>query len=122
MSGDRIMLRGIRAFAHHGVLAHERELGQPFIVDVALEVDLAAAARSDELADTVDYGAVAAAVHEVVTGTRRDLVEALAGEVADAVLALDDRLTAVEVSVHKPAAPVTVDLEDVVVTVRREPR
>lgn len=122
MSGDRIMLRGIRAFARHGVLPHERELGQSFTVDVVLELDLAAAARSDELADTVDYGAVAAAVHEVVTGTRRDLVEAVAGEVADAVLALDGRLTGVEVSVHKPAAPVTVDLEDVVVTVRREPR
>lgn len=122
MSGDRITLRGIRAFAHHGVLAHERELGQRFVVDVALELDLAAAARSDDLADTVDYGHVAARVHEVVTGTRRDLVEAVAGEVADAVLALDDRLTAVEVSVHKPAAPVTVDVEDVVVTVRRESR
>ncbi len=122
MSGDRIMLRGIRAFARHGVLPHERELGQPFTVDVVLELDLAAAARSDDLADTVDYGAVAAAVQDVVTGTRRDLVEAVAGEVADAVLALDSRLMGVEVSVHKPSAPVPVDLEDVVVTVRREAR
>jgi dihydroneopterin aldolase len=116
---DRIALTGIRAHAHHGVLAHERELGQPFRVDVVLEVDLAAAAASDDLADTVDYGAVAVVARDRLAGTPRALVEAVAGDVAAAVLDLDDRITAVAVTVHKPHAPVGVDLDDVAVTVHR---
>jgi dihydroneopterin aldolase len=116
---DRIALTGIRAHARHGVLAHERELGQPFRVDVVLEVDLAAAAASDDLADTVDYGAVAVVARDRLAGTPRALVEAVAGDVAAAVLDLDDRITAVAVTVHKPHAPVGVDLDDVAVTVHR---
>jgi dihydroneopterin aldolase len=116
---DRIALTGIRAHARHGVLAHERELGQPFRVDVVLEVDLAAAAASDDLADTVDYGAVAVAARDRLAGAPRALVEAVAGDVAAAVLDLDDRITAVAVTVHKPHAPVGVDLDDVAVTVHR---
>lgn len=119
MPTDRIVLRGIRAWAHHGVLAHETELGQEFLVDVALHLDLGQAGDSDDLADTVDYGAVAALVHDRVTGTRRDLVEAVATDVAAAVLAHDDRIDGVDVTIHKPAAPVTVALDDVEVRVHR---
>lgn len=119
MAHDRITLTGIRAWARHGVLPHERDLGQPFLVDVALEVDLAAAGRSDDLADTIDYGAVCTAVHDRLTGPAHDLVEAVAADVAAAVLAHDARIAAVEVTVHKPHAPVTVDLVDVAVTIRR---
>lgn len=117
---DRIALRGIRAWADHGVLAHEHRLGQRFVADVVLEVALADAGSSDDLDDTVDYGAVAAAVHDRLTGPRHGLVEAVAADVAAAVLAHDARITAVEVTVHKPHAPVTVDLDDVAVTIRRE--
>ena len=117
---DRIALTGIRGWARHGVLEHERELGQRFTVDVVLDVDLAAAGASDDLADTVDYGAVAATVHDRLTGPRHQLVEAVAADVAAAVLAHDRRIAAVEVTVHKPSAPVTVDLDDVTVTIRRE--
>lgn len=117
---DRIALTGIRGWAHHGVLDHEGELGQRFVADVVLEVDLAAAGTSDDLADTVDYGAVAATVHDRLTSPTHQLVEAVAADVAAAVLAHDRRITAVEVTVHKPHAPVTVDLDDVAVTIRRE--
>ena len=117
---DRITLTGIRGWARHGVLDHERQLGQRFTVDVVLEVDLAAAGVSDDLADTVDYGAVATTVHDRLTGEPHQLVEAVAADVADAVLAHDRRISAVEVTVHKPHAPVTVDLDDVAVTMRRE--
>lgn len=120
MANDRITLRGIRAWARHGVLEHERQLGQRFVVDVTLELDLAAAGRTDDLTDTVDYGAVAAAVHDRLTGPTRQLVEAVADDVAAAVLAHDARIRAVEVTVHKPHAPITVDLDDVVVTIRRQ--
>lgn len=119
MAHDRIMLTGIRARGHHGVLEHERRLGQRFVVDLVLELDLEAAGASDDLADTVDYGAVAATVHDRLTGVTHQLVEAVAGDVAAAVLAHDARIEAVEVTVHKPHAPVTVDLDDVAVTVHR---
>ncbi len=116
--GDRIELRGLRAFGRHGVLPHEQELGQAFLVDVVLEADLSAAARSDALADTVDYGKLGGAVVEAVAGTRFDLLEALAGHLADLVLA-DDRVTAVTVTVHKPMAPMGVLFDDVAVTMHR---
>lgn len=119
MAHDRITLTGIRAWAHHGVLEHERRLGQRFVVDLVLEVDLEAAGVSDDLADTIDYGAVAATVHDRITGVTHQLVEAVADDVAAAVLAHDARVEAVEVTVHKPHAPVTVDLDDVAVTVHR---
>jgi dihydroneopterin aldolase len=83
---DRIELRGLRALGIHGVLPEERERPQPFEVDIDLEVDLRQAGRSDNLADTVDYGAVAGAVAAVVGGPHLDLLEALAERIASAVL------------------------------------
>ncbi len=115
---DVVELRGMRARGAHGVLAAERALGQVFVVDLALHVDTRRAAASDDLADAVDYGAVALAVHAVVTGEPVDLLETLAQRVADAVLD-DPRVRAVDVAVHKPAAPVTVAFDDVVVSITR---
>jgi len=118
MMMDRIELRGIDAFGRHGVLAHEKEFGQRFTVDVALELDLAPAGASDHLADTVDYGALSADLATVVRDERYDLIERLATRLAEVCL---DRpkVDAVTVTVHKPHAPVPVPLADVVVTVRR---
>lgn len=117
--GDRIELRGLRAVGRHGVLPHEHEHGQTFVVDVVLEADLSAASRSDALADTVDYGTLGTAVVQAVAGTRFDLIEALAGHLADLVVA-HDRVTAATVTVHKPMAPMPVLFDDVAVVVRRE--
>lgn len=116
---DRIELRGISAWAHHGVLAHETELGQEFTLDLVLHVDLSVAAASDELDDTVDYGTVASAAHAALVGPSARLVEHVAGRVADAVLAVDPRIAAVDVALHKPAAPLVVPATDVVVRVHR---
>ncbi len=116
---DRITLTGIEVVAHHGALPHEREHGQRFVVDAVLEVDLAHAARSDDLADTVDYGGLAQRIAGLAAGEPVDLIEALAGRIADACLE-DGRITAVEVTVHKPSAPVGVVARDVAVTLRRE--
>ena len=107
--GDRIELRGLRVVGTHGVLPEERARAQPFELDLDLEVDLVAAGASDDLGDTVDYGAVAEAAARVVRDETFDLLEALAARVAAAVLA-DARVRAVTVSVRKLRPPVPVDL------------
>ncbi len=115
---DRIRLAGIEAFGHHGVLPHEREHGQRFVVDVAIDLDLAPAAASDRLDDTVDYGTLAGDVAAIISGEPCDLIETVAGRVASRCLE-DERVVAVEVTVTKPNAPLPVVARDVAVTVRR---
>lgn len=115
---DSIRLTGLRAWGRHGVLPREREVGQPFVVDVRLDLDLAAAASSDDLSDTVDYGALADDIAAIVAGPPRDLIETVAGDIADRCM-VDPRVSAVEVTVHKPAAPIHGAVADVSVTVRR---
>lgn len=109
---DQIVITGIRGTGHHGVFEHERRDGQEFIVDVALDIDSSAAAGSDDLADTVDYGEVAVAVHGLITGEPVDLIETLAERIADACLAFGP-VSLVEVRVHKPSAPIPVPFDDV---------
>ena len=95
---DAVVLRGLRVVGTHGVLAEEQSRAQPFEVDLELAVDLSAASASDSLEDTVDYGAVVDVAAGVVTNERFALLERLAGRIADAVLGLDDRISAVEVT------------------------
>lgn len=116
--GDRITLRGLRAYGYHGVYDAERERGQEFVVDVVLELDLAPAAASDDVADTVHYGELADRLVAIVAGEPVRLLETLAQRLADACLA-DPRVRAVEVTVHKPAAPIPHAFTDVSVTLRR---
>ena len=118
MTHDRIELRGIEAFGHHGVLPHEQELGQTFVVDVMLELDLAPAGASDALEDTVDYGTLSGALARVVGEERYDLIERLATRLVEVCLE-QSRVVAATVTVHKPHAPVPVPLTDVAVTIRR---
>ena len=117
---DLIWLRGIEAHAFHGVFAAERRTGQRFVVDVGFELDLRPAARSDDVASTVSYGDVAVAVHRELTGDPVDLLETLAERIANAVLAFPG-ITAVEVTLHKPQAPLTVPFSDVALSIRRTP-
>lgn len=116
---DRIRLDGIRATGFHGVYPDERRDGQEFIADVVLELSLADAARSDDVADTVHYGEFAEAVAAILAGDPVNLLEKLAQRIADAALAYT-RVAAVEVTIHKPQAPITVPFDDVSVTIRRE--
>ncbi len=115
---DSIRLRGVRGFGHHGVFEHERREGQEFSVDLVLRTDTRVAAASDDLADTVDYGVIARDVHGVLTGEPVNLIETLAGRIADVCLA-HPRIAAVEVTVHKPSAPITVPFDDVTVCIVR---
>lgn len=115
---DRISLRGMLFLARHGVTLEERMEPQPFEVDVELRRDLSAAARSDELADTIDYAEIFSLVARIVEGESFRLVEALAGTIADAVLAATDA-RAVEVRVRKPRAPLPGPFETVEVALTR---
>jgi 7,8-dihydroneopterin aldolase/epimerase/oxygenase len=115
---DRVAVSGIAATGHHGVFEHEKRDGQLFVVDVVLGVDTREAAATDDLARTVDYGAVAAAVVAEIEGPALDLVETLAQRIADACLRFE-RVEVVQVVVHKPEAPVGVAFGDVTVTVVR---
>ncbi|MBS9533188.1 dihydroneopterin aldolase [Mycobacterium sp. M1] len=115
---DRIELRGLKVRGNHGVFDHERADGQDFIIDITVWMDLAAAAASDALADTYDYGVLAQRAAAVVAGPARDLIETVAAEIADDVLT-DTRVQAVEVTVHKPHAPIPLTFADVAVVARR---
>ena len=117
--GDLIELRGLRALGRCGVLPEEVERAQPLEVDLDLAVDLAAAGTSDDLADTVDYGAVCAAVERTVATGHVALLERLAAALAEAVLGVDRRIEAVEVAVRKLRPPVPQHLATCGVRVRR---
>jgi dihydroneopterin aldolase len=116
---DRITLRGVRAHAHHGVYAFERERGQMFRVDAVLELDTRAAAVGDDLDKTVNYAELAQKLYAVLTGEPVNLLETLAQRLAN--VCLDDPLVdAVEITVHKPEADLGVPFDDVTVSIRRE--
>jgi dihydroneopterin aldolase len=118
VSGDRIELRGLRVRGHHGVFDHERRDGQDFVVDVTVWMDLAPAAASDDLADTLHYGELAQRAADIVGGEPCDLIETVAGRIAADVLT-DPRVRDVEVVLHKPQAPIPLEFADVAVVARR---
>ncbi|RZS41217.1 dihydroneopterin aldolase [Herbihabitans rhizosphaerae] len=118
---DRITLTGLRVHGHHGVLDREKADGQHFLVDITVWVDLNTAAASDELSDTIDYGVLAERAAAIVGGPPRDLIETVSAEIADEVMA-DERVHAVEVTLHKPSAPIPLTFADVAVTARRSRR
>lgn len=107
---DRIELRGLRLLVRVGVLPHEQTQDQPVEVDLDLDLDLSRAAASDELSDTVDYGAVCSAAEQAASERQFALLERLADAIADAALAVDGRIDAVEVAVRKLRPPVAQQL------------
>jgi dihydroneopterin aldolase len=117
---DRIFIRGLSLHAYHGVVPYEGKVGQTFTIDMLLDIDLARAAASDKVADTVSYDQVVAAASEAFCGERCKLIEAAAGKVADAVLARFPKVRAIEVTIHKPHAPIAATFSDVGVTLVRK--
>ena len=116
---DRIELRGLRALGVHGALPEEQARAQPFEVDLDVEMDLATPSESDDLDDTLDYGALCDAAVRVVETGRFRLMETIAGRIADVVMA-DDRVERVAVTVRKLRPPVPVDLDHAAVTIHRQ--
>lgn len=110
-----IGLKGIQVFGHHGVFSHERQNGQTFVVDVRCGV---VHPPDDDVALTVDYGALAQRVHDLVAHDPVDLIETVADRVAAGCLAFDGVEWA-EATIHKPQAPMPVPVDDVSVTVTR---
>lgn len=116
MAEYQIELTDVTGFGYHGVLEHERKNGQEFSVDATLLVE--SVKVNDDLANTVNYAEVAEIIHGFITGTPVDLIETLADLIADQIMSLD-LVTAVEVTVHKPQAPIQVPFGNVSVTVVR---
>ena len=119
---DFIFITELALHAYHGVMPHEGQVGQSFIIDLVLDIDLTDAAKSDKLADTVSYDAVVNVVNRTFTGKRYRLLEAAAGAVADALLENFSRVQAVRITVRKPHAPVAAVFTDVGVTLIRTRR
>ncbi|WP_229662342.1 dihydroneopterin aldolase [Agromyces bauzanensis] len=115
---DRIAVTGIRVRAHHGVFDFERAEGQEFVIDVSVAVDLAAAASGDDLGRTVHYGELTEAIAAAVERDPVDLIETVAERVAGIALGYP-AVEEVEVTVHKPQAPIEVPFTDVSVTIVR---
>ena len=116
---DTIFINGLALHAYHGVMPYEGKVGQTFTIDLALEIDLSTAARTDKVADTVSYDQVAATASTAFTAQKFRLIEAAAGKVADAVLAKFPHVRAVRVTIHKPHAPIAATFSDVGVTLAR---
>ena len=115
---DELSVIGIECFAHHGVFEHERREGQVFVVDLTLGVDTRAAAASDDLHDTVDYGSLVAQVKAEVESDPVDLIESVAERISGVCL-LDTRVQWVRVTIHKPGAPIAATFADVTLTITR---
>lgn len=116
---DTITLTGVHANGTHGVLAFEHERPQTFVVDVTLHLDLGQAGQSDDLEDTIDYGRMAKDIVSVIEGEHVDLIERLAQLIADRILADAPAVEVIDVTVHKPHAPIVVAFADVSVSITR---
>jgi 7,8-dihydroneopterin aldolase/epimerase/oxygenase len=116
---DTIFINGLALHAYHGVMPHEAKVGQSFAIDLELDIDLAEAARTDKVVDTVSYDKVVDCASRAFCGQRFRLIEAAAGQVADAVLATFPRVRKIKVTIHKPHAPIAATFSDVGVTIER---
>jgi 7,8-dihydroneopterin aldolase/epimerase/oxygenase len=117
---DTIFITGVVIHARHGVMEHETEVGQRFVIDLELSADLSEAAQTDHLSDTVSYASVVSTATAAFKNTNYKLLERAAGAVAEAILATFARIDAVKVTVHKPHAPIAAIFEDVGVVLTRK--
>ena len=116
---DAIFIKGLLIHARHGMLEHESEVGQRFVIDLELSTDLSESSRTDRLSDTVSYSDIVATATAAFKHSNYKLLERAAGAVADAILAAFPRIRAVEVTVHKPHAPIAAIFDDVGVVLTR---
>ncbi|GMA62360.1 dihydroneopterin aldolase [Alicyclobacillus fastidiosus] len=117
---DEIVLKGMPFYGYHGVLPEENAMGQRFVVNAWLACELSEAGHTDDVSKTVDYARVYAIVREVVEGPPKKLIEAVAEDIARALLTAFARLQSVTVEVEKPGAPIPGIFEQVSVKIRRD--
>ena len=118
MTTDELSVTGIECWAHHGVFDFEKRDGQTFVVDLVLGIDTRAAAASDDLAETVNYGTLALDVKAAVERDPVDLIETVVQRIADVCL-LESRVEWARVTLHKPDAPIDATYSDVALTITR---
>jgi dihydroneopterin aldolase len=119
---DEIFVNGLVLHAYHGVMPHEGKVGQPFVLDLVLDIDLSEASRTDQLKHTVSYELLVRTASEAFCARRYRLVEAAGGAVADAVLARYPQVRRIRITVRKPHAPIAATFDDVGVTITRARR
>ena len=117
---DTVFVSGLLIHAHHGVMEHEDKVGQRFVIDLELAIDLTKAGRSDKLADTISYSSIVDTATRAFSAKSYRLVEAAAAAIADALLSAFPRVGSVRVTVHKPHAPIAAIFNDVGVTIVRK--
>ena len=116
---DKISIKGLKGFGYHGVFDFEKRDGQDFYIDLDLQLDLAVASKSDELHDSVDYSKITSIALQAIENQKFDLIERLAGFIADAIKDEFPVIQKIEVTVHKPSAPVRESVTDISVTITR---
>ena len=116
---DTIFITGLVIHARHGVMEHETEVGQRFVIDLDLYTDLSESSHTDRLVDTVSYANVVTTATSAFKNTNYKLLERAAGAVADAILTTFSRIRTVKVTVHKPHAPIAAIFDDVGVVLTR---
>jgi dihydroneopterin aldolase len=116
---DIIFIKGVVVHARHGVMRHETEVGQRFVIDLELYADLSESSHTDRLADTVSYSSVVETATSAFKNANYKLLERAAGAVIDAILAAFPKVRGVKITVHKPHAPIAEIFEDVGVVLTR---
>lgn len=117
---DIIRVNGIKLYGYHGVLDAERDIGQYFIVDVALYVDLESASKSDDLNATINYAEVYKLVEKHVVGQPVNLIEHLAGRIIEALFDTYDKIDEIQLTLTKPHPPIDGHYDNVSVTLHRK--
>ena len=117
---DKIRVTGVEALGYHGLYDSERENGQPFVVDAVLKLDLEKAGKTDEIDYTVDYNDIAVLMHNEIVGPPMKLLETLAERICNKIFAAYATVEEIELTVHKPRAPISVPFGDVSITIKRE--
>ena len=117
---DEIILTGLRFYGYHGCLPQEREKGQDFVIDLKLRLSLSEAGKTDSLEKTVDYSKVAELTRKIVEGEPKNLLEAVAEEIATKILKNFESVKEIKVTAHKPNAPLEADFSDAAVTIERK--
>ncbi len=117
---DRISLQSLECYGYHGVFPEENKLGQRFVVDLDLDIDLARAGKEDDLFATVNYAEIAERVKYIVEGPPFKLVEAVAETIADMLLREYPLVQEAHVRVIKPNPPVPIHFAGVIITIHRK--
>lgn len=114
---DRIIIKGLKLYAFHGVNPEEKENGQDFILDISAYLPLAKAGKTDNLEDTVSYAKIIKLTRAVFTAEKYDLIEKAARKVAAEILKTFDMIESITVTLKKPDAPIKADFDYVAVEI-----